>query len=260
MMQKISEDRKPVIHSTIDTSRGYAVTSNDSMSSRSNEDRPFSMPSPISPLSASRSSSLPDPILTSETCGSPHELVDVSTPVSERGMYASAYGQTSTRTDASRPYRSSFSHYSQQEFSGLPVVSTHHHHHLADGYERQRNGEEDEKTLTKHEKRRRNHLNSEKRRRENIKGGMDALVDLVPTCRNIQESKANILRKTRDYINQLLHMNSDLSLRARVNETELHRLRQVCIYNGIDPNTGTMHSAPSVHELQNHRVQVSRLQ
>ncbi|RPA73550.1 hypothetical protein BJ508DRAFT_186175, partial [Ascobolus immersus RN42] len=78
-----------------------------------------------------------------------------------------------------------------------------------------RNSEEEEKQLSKHEKRRRNHLNSEKRRRENIKGGMDSLVDLVPSCRNIQESKANILRKTKDYIMQLLASNRDLTYRLQ---------------------------------------------
>ncbi|KAF8242229.1 hypothetical protein K440DRAFT_524949, partial [Wilcoxina mikolae CBS 423.85] len=60
-----------------------------------------------------------------------------------------------------------------------------------------------EEKLSKHEKRRRNHLNSEKKRRENIKGGMDALFQLVPACRDQQESKANILKKTKEYILEL---------------------------------------------------------
>lgn len=57
--------------------------------------------------------------------------------------------------------------------------------------------------MTKHEKRRINHLNSEKKRRENIKDGMDALLKLVPQCTDPQMSKANILKKTREFILEL---------------------------------------------------------
>lgn len=55
----------------------------------------------------------------------------------------------------------------------------------------------------KQEKRRRNHLTSEKKRRENIKLGMSALFDLVPTCVDKSESKAQVLRKTTAYILEL---------------------------------------------------------
>ncbi|TGZ80367.1 hypothetical protein EX30DRAFT_364590 [Ascodesmis nigricans] len=57
--------------------------------------------------------------------------------------------------------------------------------------------------VDRQEKRRKNHLNSEKKRRENIKCGMDALFDLVPACRDKGESKAQVLSKTKEYINQL---------------------------------------------------------
>ncbi|KAI5857203.1 hypothetical protein BZA05DRAFT_433819 [Tricharina praecox] len=79
-------------------------------------------------------------------------------------------------------------HHPSHPHHPFPPHHAHHHH---------------EEKLSKHEKRRRNHLNSEKKRRENIKSGMDALFQLVPACRDQQESKANILRKTRDYILEL---------------------------------------------------------
>lgn len=89
----------------------------------------------------------------------------------------------------------------------------HHHHH---------HGHHDEK-ISKHEKRRRNHLNSEKKRRENIKSGMDALFELVPACKDQQESKANILKKTKEFILDLQSMlysvtedNKELRRRAGV--------------------------------------------
>lgn len=66
----------------------------------------------------------------------------------------------------------------------------HHHHHQQLG----RVG------IDKHEKRRRNHLESEKRRRENIKSGMDGLLALVPKCQDKGLSKAVILNETRDYL------------------------------------------------------------
>lgn len=86
---------------------------------------------------------------------------------------------------------------------------------------------EEERTLDKNERRRRNHLNSEKRRRENIKGGMDALVEIVPTCRNLTESKANILKKTKEYIIYLMNAFADAQMeikRLRAENVELRRL------------------------------------
>ncbi|KAI5813440.1 Myc-type, basic helix-loop-helix domain-containing protein [Pyronema omphalodes] len=83
--------------------------------------------------------------------------------------------------------------------------------------------------ISKSEKRRRNHLNSEKKRRENIKSGMDALFHLVPACRDQQESKANILKKTKDYIVHLQNQCDSYErefnrLSAEINE--LNRLKR----------------------------------
>lgn len=64
----------------------------------------------------------------------------------------------------------------------------------------QESNDYDDERLSKHEKRRRNHLNSEKKRRESIKGGMDALFEIVPDCRDIHMSKASILKKTKKHI------------------------------------------------------------
>ena len=72
--------------------------------------------------------------------------------------------------------------------------------------------------LDKHEKRRRNHLESEKRRRENIKSGMDGLLALVPKCQDKGLSKAVILNETRDYVMELQNA-------LRRTEKELHEER-----------------------------------
>ncbi|KAL7271573.1 hypothetical protein RUND412_005655 [Rhizina undulata] len=76
-----------------------------------------------------------------------------------------------------------------------------------------------EEKISKTERRRRNHLNSEKKRREGIKSGMKALFDLVPTCKDAQESKANILKKAKYYI---LELHDSLG----VYQMEIKRLQQ----------------------------------
>ena len=62
-----------------------------------------------------------------------------------------------------------------------------------------------------------NHIASEKRRRENIKDGFQALCDLVPTLANAtsnsQKSEAVILQNSIDYINHLLRQQQELKLR-----------------------------------------------
>jgi len=60
------------------------------------------------------------------------------------------------------------------------------------------------------EKRRRSHINSEKKRRESIKSGLDALSQIVPACQHPHDSKVSILSKTREYILALESAISDL--------------------------------------------------
>ena len=84
--------------------------------------------------------------------------------------------------------------------------------------------------LAKHEKRRISHLNSEKKRRESIKGGMDALLELVPGCRDVRLSKANVLKEAREYILELRggwrELQVEIERQRRENE-ELRRAIQV---------------------------------
>lgn len=77
--------------------------------------------------------------------------------------------------------------------------------------------EHQEEKISKQEKRRRNHLRSEKRRRENIKDGMDALLRILPQC-NGQESKATILRRAEKYILRLKYIEAEVIKLREVNE------------------------------------------
>jgi hypothetical protein len=107
----------------------------------------------------------------------------------------------------------------------LPFPHPHHHHH-------HHHEQTPSSSLSKHEKRRRNHLNSEKKRRENIKSGMDALFTLVPACRDQAESKANILKKTKEYILELqkaLYVGEAECRRLGEENRELKRRAASCV-------------------------------
>ena len=73
-------------------------------------------------------------------------------------------------------------------------------------------------------------MNSEKKRRESIKGGMDALLELVPGCRDVRLSKANVLKEAREYILELRggwrELQVEIERQRRENE-ELRRAIQV---------------------------------
>jgi hypothetical protein len=148
----------------------------------------YSIPSPISPRTT-RCPSLTNSIYSTSASSSPSE----GYVHPKRGSFSST--ATTTARDVLR-YTHDTSRISKPSaFPPLPGIYHRPHH-----YGQQQHSEE---KLSKHEKRRRNHLNSEKKRRENIKGGMDALFQLVPACRDQQESKANILKKTKEYILEL---------------------------------------------------------
>lgn len=194
--------------------------------------------SPISPRT--RCPSLTESVLSSTTCASSGSHSPV-TPISERGSISSTYGDP-----RGNPISTGLSYRDVQRNHHRHQHSHHHQHRVSKSY--QSSGrpysslsppplpmtrlaipggmEHTKEKMTKHEKRRINHLNSEKKRRENIKDGMDALLKLVPQCTDPQMSKANILKKTKEFIMELHEVNKNLQIelkRARQENDELRR-------------------------------------
>ena len=180
----------------------------------------LNIPSPISPRTT-RCPSLSESSFSQAACPSPSGS-GPTTPTSEHGGNAHAYTLRHGSYSVSRLYENRENRYPGRSHSPQPPQrmqqhSSMHSSSLQMGIPSSRLShsmdadtpmmpDHHEEKITKQEKRRRAHLNSEKRRRENIKGGLDALVELVPYCKNIQESKANILKKTREYIFHLMHL------------------------------------------------------
>ncbi|KAH8150718.1 uncharacterized protein LAJ45_05414 [Morchella importuna] len=178
--------------------------------------------SPISPRT--RCPSLSESILSSTGCTSPGSH-SPTTPVSERG--APAYGDgRGNATGSSYQHVQRNSHRYQQ---------THHHHQqhrISKSYQsssvrihgsisphslpmRSSLPGNSEHKKSKHEIRRIKHLNSEKKRRETIKDGMEALFKLVPECTDKGTSKANILKMTKEFIVELHEGTTSLQMEIR---------------------------------------------
>lgn len=78
---------------------------------------------------------------------------------------------------------------------------------------------EDKPRLTEEEKKQ-NHIASEKKRRQAIRGGFDRLTELVPGLEGLARSEGVVLKKTVEYI--------------RVELDKRNRLLQECDQRGID--------------------------
>lgn len=126
----------------------------------------------------------------------------------------------SHRDRISKPYQLP-SHIRIRGHSPL-LAHNHHHQHHDNNHHYHHHHHHPKDRLEKHEKRRISHLNSEKKRRESIKGGMDALLELVPGCRDVRLSKANVLREAREYILELRggfrEMEEEIERQRRENE------------------------------------------
>ncbi|PWW78897.1 hypothetical protein C7212DRAFT_341514 [Tuber magnatum] len=159
-----------------------------------------------------------------------------------RGGINKSYNGNNTNNNPIRPsLSSSTSTSTSTSTSSAPHPHHHHHHHHHHGHLHLRGRSPSLRTLSsshdhskdklaKHEKRRISHLNSEKKRRESIKGGMDALLELVPGCRDVRLSKANVLKEARDYIMELRGGWRELQIeieRQRRDNEELRRAIQV---------------------------------
>ncbi|KAF8475003.1 hypothetical protein BDZ91DRAFT_288448 [Kalaharituber pfeilii] len=209
-----------------------------------NHSTTLALPSPISPRST-RCPSLAGSIFTSATCPSPSGS-GPTTPTSEHGGQPHAYTARSS-AHLGRLYDHRDSLYQARSNSPATAHRVKHHTvmhttslHIGIPSGRLVNSmdpdilmpEHQGERITKQEKRRRNHLESEKRRRNHIKSGMDALVDLVPSCRNIQESKANILKNTKEYIFQLLNALKKAQSEAERLGQENRELRKLLAMQG----------------------------
>lgn len=197
-----------------------------------------SVMSPISPRT--RCPSLTESVSSSITCVSLGSH-SPTTPISERGSISSAYGDArGNAISAGLSYRDvQRNHHRHQH-------SHHHQHRVSKSYQSSgrpypslsppplpmsrlaipRGMEHSKEKMTKHEKRRINHLNSEKKRRENIKDGMDALLELVPQCTDPQMSKANILKRTKEFILELHEANKNLQMELKRAHQENDELRR----------------------------------
>ncbi|KAG0136677.1 hypothetical protein HOY82DRAFT_598929 [Tuber indicum] len=212
--------------------------------------------SPVSPRT--RCPSLSESLISSGSCSSPHPP-GLVTPNSDRsgggvGLGLGLGGNAMPLYDGPKRYEvrhvhrggggisKSYSNNDPIRHSLLsPSTSSasrhHHHHHLLRGHSpslrtssSHNHHHPSKDRLAKHEKRRISHLNSEKKRRESIKGGMDALLELVPGCRDVRLSKANVLKEAREYILELRggwrELQVEIERQRRENE-ELRRVIQV---------------------------------
>ncbi|KAG1137164.1 hypothetical protein G6F37_012787 [Rhizopus arrhizus] len=89
-------------------------------------------------------------------------------------------------------------------------------------------------SLLSEEQRRANHIASEKKRRNMIRGGFRELTELVPTLKNINNSKSVILFKSFEYIQHLEKRNSQLKktllhLQKKVNQKQARKMSYTSI-------------------------------
>ncbi|CAG8576731.1 7446_t:CDS:2 [Paraglomus brasilianum] len=77
------------------------------------------------------------------------------------------------------------------------------------------------KELLTEEEKRANHIASEQKRRNTIRAGFKELTDIIPTLKNVNNSKSTILFKAVDYIKYLERRNRNLKERANILETRV---------------------------------------
>lgn len=87
------------------------------------------------------------------------------------------------------------------------------------------------KELLSNDQKRANHIASEQKRRNTIRGGFKELTEIIPTLKNINNSKSTILFKSVDYIKQLDKRNKSLrdklaSLQSRVQQQQQQKKRK----------------------------------
>ncbi|CAG8575444.1 41955_t:CDS:2 [Gigaspora margarita] len=98
------------------------------------------------------------------------------------------------------------------------------------------------KELLTEEEKRANHIASEQKRRNTIRAGFKELTDIIPTLKNVNNSKSTILFKAVDYIKYLERRNRNLKERAgllemRV-EMEMRQGKRYHHHGGFGPAIG----------------------
>ncbi|CAG8450334.1 2613_t:CDS:2 [Scutellospora calospora] len=101
------------------------------------------------------------------------------------------------------------------------------------------------KELLTEEEKRANHIASEQKRRNTIRAGFKELTDIIPTLKNVNNSKSTILFKAVDYIKYLERRNRNLKERAgllemRV-EMEMRQGKRYHHHGGFGPAMGFGH-------------------
>jgi hypothetical protein len=91
--------------------------------------------------------------------------------------------------------------------------------------------EQQRKDLLSNDQKRANHIASEQKRRNTIRGGFKELTEIIPTLKNINNSKSTILFKSVDYIKQLDKRNKSLRdklalLQSRVQQKKRKQQQQ----------------------------------
>ncbi|CAG8448352.1 159_t:CDS:2 [Acaulospora morrowiae] len=100
------------------------------------------------------------------------------------------------------------------------------------------------KELLTEEEKRANHIASEQKRRNTIRAGFKELTDIIPTLKNVNNSKSTILFKAVDYIKYLERRNKNLKERAGLLEMRVEmemRQGKRFHHNGFGPTMGFGH-------------------
>ncbi|KAI8063096.1 hypothetical protein BDF21DRAFT_455429 [Thamnidium elegans] len=90
--------------------------------------------------------------------------------------------------------------------------------------------EEKNRELLSDDQKRANHIASEQKRRNTIRGGFKELTEIIPTLKNINNSKSTILFKSVDYIKQLDKRNKSLRDRLCLLQAQQRKRKPVNVH------------------------------
>ncbi|KAI9283309.1 hypothetical protein BY458DRAFT_496148 [Sporodiniella umbellata] len=109
------------------------------------------------------------------------------------------------------------------------------------------------KELLSDQQKKANHIASEQKRRNTIRGGFKELTELVPTLKNINNSKSIILFKSVEYVNQLNRRNKQLAetlamLQRKVKQKQLMKKKSMSYHSISIPSdiVNTAYNAPAL--------------
>ncbi|KAI8340951.1 hypothetical protein BC941DRAFT_418660 [Chlamydoabsidia padenii] len=118
------------------------------------------------------------------------------------------------------------------------------------------------KELLTEEEKRNNHIASEQKRRSTIRNGFKDLTDIIPTLKNLNNSKSTVLFKAVDYIKYLENRNQ--SLREKMNSLEVRikvegRVSDITMHHSLQhpPMIPSQSSSTSKQQQQQQHQQSS---